>query len=373
MQAKTEYCNIPKSIQDKLNLKLYKKPNHPVCILKNKIYEYFLSDKYGLNKYNFNIFEDLSPLVPTQDNFDKLLIQNNHPARSKSDTYYLNESTVLRTHTTAHQNNLLSQNYTAFLIVGDVYRKDEIDKKHYPVFHQLEGVLLFDIINSEQETKNYINLKLQEILAGLVQFLFPGIKYRFNSDYFPFTDPSYEMEIQFNSDWMEILGCGLIQKQILLNNNIFNKLGIAWGFGLDRLALTCFDIPDIRYLWSSHEKFLNQFSEGKITKFKPYSLLNNISKDISFWVPQNNIQKNNKWLQENDFFELIRENSDDLIEKVELLNIYEKNNLYSRTYKMVYSPKDPSITDPAEFNKIINQHQDNFRNIIQNKLGIQLR
>ena len=128
MDKKTDFCNIPKSIEEKIGKNLHKQHNHPIEIVKKKILDYFKS----LEDYKFDIFEDLLPFVSVEDNFDKLLIPKDHVARSKSDTYYINESTVLRTHTSAHQNELLAKGYKSFLVIGDVYRKDEINMTHYP-------------------------------------------------------------------------------------------------------------------------------------------------------------------------------------------------------------------------------------------------
>jgi phenylalanyl-tRNA synthetase alpha chain len=119
--------NLPASILNKMGRNLHNVSNHPIEILKRHIYEYF--DK--LSRYNFNKFDGLNPIVSIEDNFDKLLIPSDHPARSKSDTYYVDDKTVLRTPTSAHQNQLLLQGFRSFLVTGDVYRKDEIDRLPY--------------------------------------------------------------------------------------------------------------------------------------------------------------------------------------------------------------------------------------------------
>jgi phenylalanyl-tRNA synthetase alpha chain len=366
---KTEYCNIPKSIEDKLSRKLHNQKNHPIEIIKRHVYDYFLN----LKTYKFDVFDDLDPIVSIEDNFDKLLIPKDHPARSKSDTYYVNENQVLRTHTSAHQNKLLSDKYTSFLITGDVYRKDEVDAKHYPVFHQME---MLTIVDDNKDAEQELN----KLLSGLVEYLFPNCEYRFNPDYFPFTEPSFEIEVKYNDSWLEILGCGIVQQQILNNNNIFNKKAIAVGFGLDRLAMIFGNITDIRYLWSTHERFLSQFADGKINKFQPYSELPSQTRDISFYVPKikldidgNNDQ--NKWFDENDFCELAREFAGDVLEEVKLLDSFynKKIDKYSRTYRMFYSPNDPSVKNPAEFFDIVNTIQDSLRNKVSSSLNVELR
>lgn len=91
----------------------------------------------------FSMHDNLSPVVTTRQNFDSLLIPEDHPSRAVTDTYYVNETTLLRSHTSAHQLDMLSSGLNAFLLAGDVYRRDDVDSLHYPVFHQLEGVRLF--------------------------------------------------------------------------------------------------------------------------------------------------------------------------------------------------------------------------------------
>ena len=172
----------------------------------------------------------------------------------------------------------------------------------------------------------------------------------------------------YNGKWLEILGAGIMEQQILLNNNLIDHEGIAFGLGFDRLAMIFFDIPDIRYLWSQHEKFLNQFSSGNIVKFQQFSTLPSIEKDISFFVPK-------EWNEENNFFELIRNISGDYMEEVKLLDQYHntKLNKHSRTYRMKYSKyTDPNIKNPGIFNEMVNEMQQKIRSSILN-LGLELR
>lgn len=334
-------CNIPASIISKIGSNLHLKKYHPIEIIRHIIYCYF-GESYAK-------FDDLSPYVSVEDNFDKLLIPTNHPARSPSDTYYLNETMVLRTHTSAHQSNLLSKGYTKFLVTGDVYRKDEIDKSHYPVFHQMEGVCVVDGDDAESQLKS--------TLAGLVQHLFPDCEYRLNNDYFPFTKPSFEIEVRYENKWLEILGCGIVQPAIMINCGLNGKQAWAFGLGLERLAMILFGISDIRYFWCKDELFLNQFTSYDIVQFKPYSKLASLTKDISFWIDKNQIVDGNpiKWSSENDFYQLCREICNDMIEKVELFDefCHPKTGAYSRAYHIVYSCPNV-ITNPSEFNDIVN-------------------
>ena len=361
MHAKNGYSNIPPSIEAKIGKNIHNRLNHPVEIMKRKIFEYFRS----VNDYKFEYFDDMSPFVSIVENFDKLLIPLDHPSRSKSDTYYVNEEMVLRTHTSAHQNELLADGHNNFLVVGDVYRKDEVDRSHYPVFHQMEGVAKVPIGTDAKD-------ELIKILNGLVEYLFPGCKYRTNDDYFPFTEPSFEYEVEYRGNWLEILGCGVVHKNIIKNNKLDGDYW-AFGLGLERLVMIQFDIPDIRYIWSEHPRFLEQFSSGEIVKFKPYSELPTMYKDISFWIPHDMITSG-KWIEENDFFEIARETMGDWVESIKLKDefTHPAKKQTSRMYRTVFSPSDPSLNDPAEFTKICNSLQIDFRNAL-NRLNIIIR
>jgi len=362
---KTDFSNVPKSIENKIGRKLHLQENHPVCIIKNRIYDYFK----GLDEYAFKIYDDFDPVVHIVENFDKLRIPLDHPARSKSDTYYVSEELVLRTQTSSHQNELFAKGITNYLVTGDVYRKDEINCSHYPVFHQMEGVAAISEDNNPIE-------ELKKILSGLVEHLFPGCEYRFNKDYFPFTEPSLEVEVKYKNDWMEILGCGITHEEILSRNNIKVKCW-AFGLGLDRLAMLFFKIPDIRYLWCTDDKFLSQFKAGVITEFSPYSNLGTIEKDISFWISDTDITgENNKftWNKLNEFYEFLREVSNDLLEQVELFDTFyhSKKNRYSHTFRMKFSPAH-AMEDPSELTKQSNSFMYQLRDKINEKFGVELR
>ena len=344
--------NIPPSILQKIGRDLHNVHNHPIEIMKRHIYRYFES----LSDYSFAIFDNLAPVVSVEDNFDKLLIPKDHPARSKSDTYYMTENTVLRTHTSAHQNELLSQGHTSFLVVGDVYRKDEIDRCHYPVFHQMEGLSIVPKgVDPEQE--------LLKILIGLVEYLYPGCNYRISSDYFPFTNPSFEIEVKFNDKWLEILGCGVVQPAILASNNI-STAAFAFGLGLERLCMRACEIPDIRYFWSTSPQFFNQYNNGELIKFRPYSNLPSEYNDISFWINESRMNYD-KWLDENDFFDIVRDIGGEWVESIELRDIFyhPKKNMNTRMYRIYYSP-DAEMRDPSELNKIAKTVHESIRNAI---------
>jgi phenylalanyl-tRNA synthetase alpha chain len=352
--------NITPKIYGLMDRKLLQIPDHPLAILKNKIYSHFH------NKFpnTFVTKDDFAPKVSIKENFEKLLIPENHPTRFPSDTYFFDENTVLRTHTTAHDFEMLN-NYNAFLISGDVYRRDEIDAKHYPAFHQLEGGRIwkledFGFTNYSQGKEFAIN-ELKKVIEGVAMEIFGPIEMRWIDAYFPFTDPSLELELKWQDDWLEALGCGVYHPDVLKNaGKTPDTFGWAFGFGLERWAMKVFDIPDIRLFWSHDHRFLKQFSAKKgLTKFIPFSKYPVCYKDISFWVP--------KTFVENDFFELVRDLAGDLVEKVEKVDEFEKNGQRSLCYRIHYRSMDRNLT-----NEEIDELQFSLRHLVT-KLNVTLR
>lgn len=138
-----DHTNVTPNLLSLVSRNLHHQNNHPLHLLKRRIIRYFYGS-YVNRRGNplFSVYDKLSPVVTTYQNFDSLLVPVEHPSRKKSDSYYLNSNYLLRPHTSAHQNELIRSGLDHFLIVGDVYRRDEIDSKHYPVFHQCEGVRL---------------------------------------------------------------------------------------------------------------------------------------------------------------------------------------------------------------------------------------
>jgi phenylalanyl-tRNA synthetase alpha chain len=366
--------NITEQIKKKIGKNLHNNENHPLCIIKNHIYKFF-----DAQQIQFDKFDTFEPFVSIQDNFDSLLIPKDHPARGKTDTYYIDENTVLRTHTSAHQCQLMKQGLKNFLVTGDVYRKDEIDNCHYPVFHQMEGVRLVDFdsdVNPEEE--------LKKILADLIQYLFNTAESEFKSDYFPFTHPSFEANVLYNNKWLEILGCGVVHTQILENNFGEKRYkGWAFGLGLERLAMILFKIPDIRLFWTDDIRFTNQFAKDKLNIFVPYPVLDMISKDISFWLGNRDDEiklesdENFCWNYINDFYEIVREIFADNVAEVKLIDKVnnKKKKLYSHTFRITFTPNDNyfDCTNPAKFNEHCNEQMKILNDTVIEKLGATLR
>lgn len=130
---------------------------------------------------------------------------------------------------------------------------------------------------------------LKGILSGLARHLFGDVNMRWNTDYFPFTTPSFELEVEYNGKWLEVLGCGVMHREVLRNSNVLDtQAGWAFGLGLERLAMILYDIPDIRLFWSTDPRFTSQFRAGApFAKFIPYSKYPPCYKDVSFWIPEN--------------------------------------------------------------------------------------
>lgn len=259
----------------------------------------------------FNVFDDLDPVVTTYDCFDSMLVPEDHISRKSTDTYYVDRNRVLRAHTSAHEVAMMKKGFTSFLISGDVYRRDEIDASHYPVFHQMEGVRIFldlDPAMPRKEKAAHVEGELKKTLEGMAQDLFGDVDMRWVEAYFPFTDPSLELEIYFNGAWLEVLGCGVLQQEIVRSAGLGENVGWAFGLGLERLAMVLFNIPDIRLFWSQDDRFLSQFRDGQITKFKPYSKYPACFKDVSFW--------HGAHFHENNFCEVVRDVAGDMVEQV---------------------------------------------------------
>ena len=189
-------------------------------------------------------------------NFDMLNIKKSHPARQMHDTFYIeNKSNVLRTHTSPVQirSMLESKPPFAFSSAGKVYRKDD-DATHLPMFHQVEGIYV---------DKDITFSNLKELIHKILHSLFnENVEIRFRPSYFPFTEPSAEVDIlSENGKWLEILGCGIVNPIVLKNCKINPNeySGLAFGLGVERIAMLKYGINDIRDFYKSNLDFLGQF------------------------------------------------------------------------------------------------------------------
>ena len=221
---------------------------HPINQMKDSILSL-------LNSFGFQIIE--GPEIETEEyNFDMLNIRKSHPARQMHDTFYVNNKEyVLRTHTSPVQIRAMLGNKSpmAFISGGKVYRKDD-DATHLPMFHQIEGIYVDKEVNFAQ---------LKDLIYKIVHSLFgENIKLRFRPSYFPFTEPSAEVDIMSkNGEWLEILGCGIVNPIVLENCNICSNSyrGLAFGLGVERIAMLKYGVNDIREFYKSNLDFLRQF------------------------------------------------------------------------------------------------------------------
>ncbi|KEP64231.1 UNVERIFIED_CONTAM: Ferredoxin-fold anticodon binding domain-containing protein [Hammondia hammondi] len=351
----------------------------------------------------FQLFDDFSPFVTCRQNFDSLLVPLDHVSRLPSDTYYLDNSpaalaekgtnsstpadqeynpnrVLLRTHSTAHQRDLIDAGVEAAVWTAEVIRRDEIDRLHYPVFHQTDGFRLFSgkqmqqlrcehalllkavahfagegdavradtgdgkhtgrdevagrdqlaawirespcLTPSNPFLDNPVMIHLQLTLERLLRHLL-GPEVRMKWDYetsFPFTAPSVELYVARDltlsksagegsgetdggnsENWMEVLGAGEIRSELLedklkqssrapannlprTDNSEHRYRGWAFGLGMERLCMRLFGVEDIRLFWSKDPRFSEQFADGRVRRFVPFSSMPPVYKDISFWV-----------------------------------------------------------------------------------------
>ena len=206
---------------------------------------------------NMGFNEVHGPEIETEKfNFDMLNIKKSHPARQMHDTFYVEgKKNVLRTHTSPVQirSMLETKPPIAFTSAGKVYRKDD-DATHLPMFHQVEGICV---------DKNITFANLKDLIHKILYDLFGNnVEIRFRPSYFPFTEPSAEVDILSESGkWLEILGCGIVNPVVLENCKIDSSIysGLAFGLGVERIAMLKYGVNDIREFYKSNLDFLAQF------------------------------------------------------------------------------------------------------------------
>ena len=207
-----------------------------------------------LTSFGFEVAE--GPEIESEEfNFDMLNIPATHPAREMHDTFYVDGmKKVLRTHTSPVQvrTMLASKPPIAVVSPGKVYRKDD-DATHLPMFHQIEGLYV-------DENVNFAHLK--DVIYKICHSLFgEEAQLRFRPSYFPFTEPSAEVDVLFGDKWLEILGCGVVNPKVLDNCGIDPQKysGLAFGLGIERIAMLKYEVKDIRDFYKSNLDFLRQF------------------------------------------------------------------------------------------------------------------
>lgn len=426
------WLNVPENIIEKVPRRLHLQKDHPVAITRQIIESVFPTPTY---KYH----NEFNPVVTTHQNFDSLGFPQDHPGRAKSDTYYINSNTLLRTHTSAHQADVFRADASeGYLISADVYRRDEVDRSHYPIFHQMEGARSWDrakvangdvaaAVLSDLEKLPKHNIKVQdpnppfhdernprqaehhspaeaEALAAHLKrslelmvveiftrakaaavkadpnFVDEPLQVRWVEAYFPFTSPSWELEVYYSGDWLEVLGCGVVTQDIYINAGVPNQLGWAFGIGLERIAMLLFQIPDIRLFWSQDERFLNQFKGvsdnlDSLKRFVPFSKYPSCAKDVSFWLKSSsaaggNTKPNVHDFHENDVMEIVRSVAGDVVEDVKLVDefTHPKTGRRSMCYRINYRSLERTLT-----NTETNDLHDEVNKVLVEKLGVEIR
>jgi len=187
-------------------------------------------------------------------NFEALNISEHHPARAMHDTFYFDANTLLRTHTSSVQIRFMKEHKppVRFIAPGRVYRHDS-DMTHTPMFHQVEGLMIDEDVNFSQ---------LKGLIIDFLEHFFEKkLEVRFRPSYFPFTEPSAEVDIMGENGWLEVLGCGMVHPNVLANVCVDSEkyTGLAFGMGVERLAMLRHGIDDIRIFFENDIRFLEQF------------------------------------------------------------------------------------------------------------------
>ncbi len=219
---------------------------HPLTLISNRMREWFSQNSYFENKG--------SEIESDEYNFEKLNIPKNHPSRDMQDTLYINKENLLRTHNTGLTARILeankNQSFASFAI-GKVYRNDEDDQTHSHQFSQLDLVFV-----GNTNIENLI-WTLKSLLAYVFE---EEVQIRLRPSFFPFTEPSMEVDVFFKGRWIEILGAGMINEKILKIAGYTNDLnGFAAGIGIERVAMIKYGINDIREFYKNDIRFLRQF------------------------------------------------------------------------------------------------------------------
>ena len=225
----------------------YQGSQHPISLVQEQLVSI-------LSKLGFQVAE--GPEIEDDfHNFSALNVPEHHPARAMQDTFYFADGSLLRTQTSSVQIHALKSQELPLRIIasGKVYRRD-YDQTHSPMFHQLE------MLNVDK-TCNFSDLKA--VLVYTFRSLFgEDIKFRFRPSYFPFTEPSGELDIEWHGSWLEVAGYGMVHPNVLEMQGIDSEIysGYAFGVGLDRLAMLLYDIDDLRLFFQNDLRFLKQFT-----------------------------------------------------------------------------------------------------------------
>ena len=268
VQTKYDELISRTSKTQKKNYEDYNKPGfpiqigslHPITIVKNRIIDVFSKLGFGLSE---------SPEIEDDwHNFTALNLPEDHPARDMQDTFFIQRDPdlLLRTHCSTIQIRHLEENPPPAKVIqaGRVYRNEAISSRSHCIFHQVDGIYV-------DENVSFADLK--QMVLYFAKSMFGKSKLRFRPSYFPFTEPSAEVDIYWGLEtetdyritkgtgWLEIMGCGMVDPKVLENCNIDSEkyTGYAFGMGIERIAMLIYQIPDIRLFFENDVRFLNQF------------------------------------------------------------------------------------------------------------------
>lgn len=234
---------------------------HPISLVQEKIIDIF-------GKIGFSVEEDRE-IEDDWHNFTAMNTPEDHPARDMQDTYYLRdlENLLLRTHTSSVQSRTMMRQKPPIRIIapGRVYRNETVSARSHCQFHQVEGLYI---------DKEVSFADLKQTLVHFTKEMFGETRIRMRASFFPFTEPSAEVDVYWGlndeidhkitkgTGWLEILGCGMVDPQVLMNCNIDPEeySGFAFGIGIERLAMLLYRIPDIRYFFENDIRFIRQFT-----------------------------------------------------------------------------------------------------------------
>ncbi len=407
---------------------------------------------------DFKHHNDLPGVVTVNQNFDSLGFAPDHPGRNQTDTYYINKDTLLRTHTSAHEVDVFKANTSdGYTIAADVYRRDAVDRTHYPIFHQMEGALTWDrdqfksnddflhVLQKDLDAFKKVEVEvqdpnppfhaernpLQEKYHSAIEAELIGnhlkrnlermavtifteadkaleasgqepskednepLRMRWVEAFFPHTSPSWELEVWWRGDWLEVLGCGVVDQPLLIRAEVPTRVGWAFGLGLERLAMLLFGIPDIRLFWSKDQRFLNQFDEEKpIQRFQPFSKYPAAPRDVAFWLPKSgpvvaeppaststapspaggqvteSTLSESPAFHENDLMEVVRSTAGDSVEDVTCIDnfTHPKTGRQSLCYRVTYRSLEKTLT-----NEEANAMHEQIRQELVSRFGVELR
>ena len=249
-------------LSEKIDVSLYsnisnKGALHPVTETMDKIIDYFVAMNFAVHS---------GPMIEDDfHNFEALNLPTHHPARDMQDTFFCNDGKLLRTHTSPVQiRTMLKETPPIRMIApGSVFRRD-YDVTHTPMFHQIEGLVV-----DKEGVVSFANLK--SILTDFLQYMFGDVEVRFRPSFFPFTEPSSEVDISCifcegegcricsHTGWLEVLGCGIVDENVFKAVGYENVSGYAFGLGIERFAMLLHRIPDLRTLFEGDIRLLEQF------------------------------------------------------------------------------------------------------------------